>query len=122
MSNSVKQVLVVNLAANMGIGRLFSQAAHSSIMSLLQEGKWEGNTFTILNVDDTLKYWMKESFTKVVVKAWGEDQLRDLEKEASRNGIRTALFTEDDGQVTCLALGPDLSKNLDPLTKTLPLL
>jgi peptidyl-tRNA hydrolase len=99
-----------------------SQIAHASILSLLREGTWEGNTFTISNMDETLKYWMKESFTKIVVKAWGENQLRGLEREASRKGIRTALFTEDDGQVTCLALGPDLSKNLDPLTGALPLL
>ena len=121
MSN-IKQVLVVNLAANMGIGRLFSQAAHSSIMSLLQEGIWDGDNFVIPNADDTLRYWMQESFTKVVVKAWGEDQLRELEKEASRKGIRTALFIEDTGETTCLALGPALSKDLDPLTKSLPLL
>ena len=65
---------------------------------------------------------MKESFTKIVVKAWGEDQLKALEKQAISRGISSSIFTEDTGEMTCLALGPADSRDLDPITGKLFLL
>lgn len=118
-----KQVIAVNLAANMGIGRLCAQACHASILSLLNRGQWNAEGLQINTKEDSaLHYWMKESFTKVVVKVWGEEELLSLQDKAERLGISTALMIEDDGQKTALALGPCEPQLLDKVTKELTLL
>jgi len=124
MAAEVKMVVVVNMAAKMSIGRLAAQIAHAATLAILEAGKWtQDHTFYISTYDDpVLRYWMKENITKVVVKTWGEDQLHSLKAQAEAMDIRTALMVEDDGQVTALALGPDLSEKLDPLTGSLPLM
>ena len=124
MASDTKLVVVVNMAAKMSIGRLAAQIAHAATLAILEAGKWTpDHTFYVSTYDDpVLRYWMKENITKVVVKAWGEEQLAELKKQAEERDIRTALMIEDDGQVTALALGPDLSEALDPLTRELPLL
>ena len=123
MASEVKMVVVVNMAAKMSIGRLAAQIAHAATLAILEAGEWIDNTFQIItDGDPILRYWMQENITKVVVKTWGEDQLHSLKVQAEAMGIRTALMVEDDGQVTALALGPDLSEKLDPLTRELPLM
>ena len=123
MASEVKMVVVVNMAAKMSIGRLAAQIAHAATLAILEAGEWIDNTFQIItDGDPILRYWMRENITKVVVKTWGEDQLHSLKAQAEALGIRTALMVEDDGQVTALALGPDMSEKLDPMTKELPLM
>ena len=121
MSDIPKMVIVANMAASMSIGRLSAQIAHAAVLALLQIGTWEDNFFRIEAPYD-LQYWMKESFTKVVVKAWGEDALLALERQAKAANIKTALMVEDDGQITALALGPAPMSTLAPLTKDLILM
>jgi len=123
MASEVKMVVVANMAAKMSIGRLAAQVAHAATLAILEAGEWIDNTFQIITDGDPIfRYWMQENITKVVVKTWGAENLAELKKQAEERGIRTALMIEDDGQVTALALGPDLSEKLDPLTRELPLL
>lgn len=120
--NEPRMVIVVNMAVNMGIGRLAAQIAHAATMIVLEAGMWTGNKYT-MEADNDLAYWAKENrITKIVVKVWGEESLISLQKEADRAGIRTALMVEDDGQTTALALGPSASPELDKLTRHLPLM
>ena len=117
----VKQVIVLNMAVPMSIGRLAAQGAHASILAILNQGSWNKNTFTIQDASSELKYWMKESFTKVFVKAWGFDSLFKLNAKATALGI-SSVYMEEDGYTTALAIGPHLSSKIDEITKDLPLL
>ena len=119
-----RMVIAVNMAVNMGIGRLAAQIAHAATQLIIESGKWNSEgTFSLSTCDDPeLRYWMKESFTKIVVKVWGEDALRSLQEQADKAGLRTALMVEDDGQATALALGPSASADLDRLTRHLSLM
>ncbi len=117
----VKQVIVINMKVPMGIGRLAAQAAHASISAILNLGEYEDDSFKISNMNQRLKYWMKESFTKIVLKEWGEDRLLNLIKKATELDIPTAIM-KDDGHLTAIALGPDDSDVIDAVTEKLPLL
>jgi peptidyl-tRNA hydrolase, PTH2 family len=117
----VKQVLIVNMDTPMSIGRLFAQVAHASIQVFLNRGKWSDNNFQIDNVSESMKYWMKESFTKVICKAWGKDELQSLYDKAIEKGIPASII-EDDGFITAVGIGPDDSKNINPITRDLALL
>jgi len=117
----VKQVLIVNMDTPMSVGRLAAQACHASIQVFLNIGKWSENNFCINNVSDSMQYWMKESFTKVVCKVWGKEKLKELYEQAVSLKLPASII-EDDGYVTAVAIGPDDSKNINPLTRDLILL
>ena len=111
----VKQVIIVNMEASMGIGRLAAQIAHASIGALLKQGSYEDDTFKI-ETDRYTKHWMKDSFTKVVVKDWGNEALENLASRAEAMGLPFFLMNED-GWNTALAIGPAQNHKIDELTK-----
>lgn len=116
-----QQAIIVNLDSHMGLGRIVAQACHSSILSLLKKGEWDNNNFHITNVEEALEFWMKESFTKVTFRAWGNDHMLSLQKEAEGLGLSTALM-EEEGIITALSVGPDYADRIKPLTQNLRLL
>ena len=120
MADIVKQVIVVNMAVPMPIGRLMAQAAHASVLNILNRGTWNENNFTISTKDFALKWWMEEQFTKVVCKAWGKEQMLKLKEKAESLGIYVSVM-EEDTFITAMALGPAIIKDLE-FTKTLPLM
>lgn len=126
MSATHKQVIIVNMAANMPIGRLTAQACHASLLNILNRGEWKGSTFSVnAKHDPDLEYWMKEGFTKVVFKEWGEDRLMEILKYAQALGLQSSSMVEDDDgllTLTAIALGPAESSKLEPITKNLILL
>ena len=122
MQNSnPKQAIIVNMAVDYPLGRIVAQTCHASVLNILQQGTWDENEFRInTSGREELKYWLKEHFTKVVFKVWGEDQLLDIIAQAERKGIPYSVMVEDDGNKTAIALGP--SSRLDSITKSLKLL
>jgi len=117
-----KQVIILNMEADMGVGRLAAHAAHASIAVLLDMGEWtDHDAFEIGNIPHAMGRWMKEAFTKVVVKSWGNDTLRELHKQALAQELPTSLI-EEDGYVTAVAIGPADVRDVDPITRALPLL
>lgn len=120
MPDIVKQVIVVNMAVPMPIGRLMAQAAHASVLNILNRGTWSDHTFTIHTDDDALKWWMEEQFTKVVCKAWGKESMMKIKAKAEELGIYVSVM-EEDGFITAIALGPALVKDLE-FTKGLALM
>lgn len=134
----IKQVIIVRTDLNMRTGKKMAQAAHASmafITNRLQFGcpivGLEDNYITsgIGNFSSMEESWIKGSFTKIVVGAGSEQELRDLQKQAQEANIEAHLIT-DNGltefkgvpTVTALALGPDLAYKLDPITGHLKLL
>lgn len=121
----VKMAIIVNVGADMSIGRLAAQVAHAATLALLKAGTWN-ETNTEFKIDATgntaLQFWMQEHFTKVVLKTWGAEEMHRIEREAKALDIPTALMIEDDGQVTALALGPVKATRLASITPRLVLL
>lgn len=112
-----KQVLIIRKDLNMRRGKECSQCAHASMKVVLENME-----------HPDVKAWLSAAFTKVVVTADTEDQLRDLYNEAIDAGIVTAMIidsgkTEFNGvpTLTVLAIGPGLSEDIDKITGHLKL-
>ena len=120
----VKQVIAVRTDLDMPIGRIPAQVAHASIAVFLNMGEWEGNTFTIKDISNPVKHWMKESFTKVVVKVHSKEELEKLARKARDRGLLNVLISDNIGKTfhtMALAIGPATSEEIDPITKHLKL-
>lgn len=107
----IKQALIVNLKANMPVGRLSAQICHASELAMAHADV------------QPLKAEFPEEFspcTKVVLKGWGDDHLEALHAEAQSLGIPSVLWGED-GFKTALALGPFNKNPIDKVTSGLSL-
>jgi peptidyl-tRNA hydrolase, PTH2 family len=118
----VKQVIVVNTNVPMSVGRLAAQGAHASIAIFLDKGKWkDDSTFEIEDLTPDMRYWMDESFTKVVLQVHGKNKLLGLAETAKNSNLPVSVI-EDDGFTTAIAIGPCPNELVDPITRSLSLL
>jgi peptidyl-tRNA hydrolase len=117
----IKQVIVLNMETNMGIGRMAAQATHAAKMSILNRGYWEKDNFILEDEQDDFVYWAKECFTTVIVKVWGKDAMRKIRDHAKSCDIPTVTM-EEDGWETAMAVGPAHKDRLFPVTGHLQLL
>lgn len=114
--NGMKQVIVVRTDAGMSTGKMVAQGAHAAVGAVRNASS------------DVTEEWLSSGATKVVVKAKGEDDLQDLQRWASREGVPSYLVTDAGrtdvapGTVTALGLGPAEDAVLDKRTKDLPLM
>ena len=121
----VKQVIIARTDLDMSLGRIPAQVAHASIAVFLDMGKWDGDDFTLFEVPSDVKHWMKESFTKVVLKVHSEKELNDLEKKAKEYNLPFAMIEDDIGDdmhKMALAIGPADGYVIDMITGHLKLL
>lgn len=117
-SRSAKQVIVMRKDLNMRKGKMIAQGAHASGKVLLDSA-----------VDDAMKSWLENGVTKICVYVNSEQELRDIFKQARQAKLPSALIT-DSGHtefrgiptVTCCAIGPAWSEDVDKITGELPLL
>lgn len=132
--DSVKQVLVVRKDLNMRKGKMISQAAHASMLALLQtreNGKPLEGTLardSTIHLDEEAYLWLEGHYTKIAVGVDSETELLGLLAHARTLGLRCALV-KDRGQtelvpntITALAIGPGLSEKVDLVTGHLKLL
>lgn len=136
MSDKVKQVIIWRGdLKNVPKGRIAAQVAHASWLWMLRRLP---NVFWEMR-DSTPSYktcvfsraeleWLEESFIKVVLVAPNLPALQQIHIAAQHRGIESHLM-EDDGfiegeesTICALAIGPDLSSYIDPLTHHLRLL
>ena len=121
----VKQVIIARTDLDMSLGRIPAQVAHASISVFLKMGEWNGDNFKLHNVPDDIQHWMKESFTKIVLKVHSEKELNDLEEKAKEYNLPFAMISDDIGDEMhkmALAIGPADSYVLDGITGHLKLL
>jgi len=128
----VKQVIVVRKDLNMRKGKIAAQAAHASMKVLLDSciKSMDRRTYIMLaHPANPWYHWLNGLFTKVVVGCDSEDELLDLYREASGEGIPTALITDagktefhGEPTLTCIAIGPYYSEEIDEITGDLHLL
>lgn len=121
MPDEVKQVLVVNMAVPMTIGRLMAQVTHAAVLNVIDRGNWKDHTFTVDATNDpAYELWMAEQFTAVVCKAWGKEAMLKIKAQAEALGIHVSVM-EEDGFITAIGIGPASIKNLE-FTKGLALM
>jgi PTH2 family peptidyl-tRNA hydrolase len=129
-----KQIIVVRKDLNMRKGKLAAQVAHASMSFITRRfeffpSKYSGNYHQDIVVNDVEKEWLENSFTKICVSVDSEQELDEIYNKAKEAGLETHLIT-DNGKTefhgiptkTCVALGPDYSEKLDPITGHLKLL
>jgi PTH2 family peptidyl-tRNA hydrolase len=113
-------------------GKLIAQAAHASLGAILNYSNARITNsidqVTLLLDNPAVVVWLSGEFTKICVYVNSEYELLDIYNKALDNNINVKLITdigltEFGGKPTntCLALGPDYSTKLDPLTSHLSL-
>lgn len=125
MSNKVKQVIVMRHDLGMRKGKQIAQGAHASMSFITRRLQ---KHITPVWTKPELE-WMEGSFAKVCVRVNSEEELLDVYEKAKAAGLEVHLIT-DSGKTefhgvptnTCLAIGPDLSEKIDPITGELTLL
>jgi peptidyl-tRNA hydrolase, PTH2 family len=136
----VKQIIVMRKDLNMRKGKMAAQAAHASTLVILKKMKQErftspsGVEYTKLSMDVVAdevwdKWLLSATFKKIVVSVNSEQELLDIYQKALDNRLPAAIITdhgltEFDGvpTKTCIAIGPAMSEDIDPITRHLPLL
>jgi len=124
MADKVKQVIVMRKDLNMSKGKMVTQGAHASIAFLthLVRG-YNGESLLLSKVE---KEWVYGTFFKVCVGVNDEKELLDIGYNAVAKGLSVKYIEETGGfdkpTLTCLAIGPDYSSVIDPITKHLKLL
>ena len=109
---------------NLSKGRLVTQGAHASIAFL--------TNLVRAYPDDIIPFykceeqWINGTFYKVCLAAKDEKELLDIGYQAVILGLSVKYIEETTGfdkpTFTCLAIGPDYSSQIDPVTKHLKLL
>ena len=93
-----------------------------------EEKSWKINK-ELQNISQAEKDWFSGDFTKVCLYVNSEEELDDIYNKAKDAGLNVCEIidnglTEFHGvkTKTCLAIGPDLSDKIDPITGNLKLL
>lgn len=113
-----KLVVAVREDLDMSKGKMAVQVAHASVISALNCKKTNAKWF---------RNWYDEGQKKVVVKAADVEGLRELQGEATKLNIPTALIDDagltelPPGTTTCLGIGPAPNAVIDQVTGRLKL-
>jgi PTH2 family peptidyl-tRNA hydrolase len=118
MNSNLKQIIVIRRDLNMRKGKMVSQGAHASMKAVV-------DNFS----NPLVTEWLSGAFTKICVSVEDEDQLFEVYNKAKSSNVIVSMIT-DSGLTefngvptnTCIAVGPDFSHNLDPITGHLKLL
>lgn len=136
-----KMVIVMRKDLKMNKGKAVAQGAHAAVGAVIQAlygFRLEENDFRLdayaykvrkdAYVDSATKDWLAGEFTKITVVVDSLEALEEIEKKALDIGLNVCKIT-DNGHtcfngvptVTCLAIGPCYSSQVDPITKDLKL-
>lgn len=111
----MKQVIVVRSDIELGAGKLAAQVAHAAVSAADAADP------------DIRDGWLADGQMKVVLRAPTEAALVDLEREAVRRDLPTAMITDagrtelEPGTTTALGIGPARVAEIDAVTGDLPL-
>lgn len=110
-------------------GKYIAQGAHAALAAILNLGIFVEDEVVIYFKDkDALRDWIKGQFTKICVSVETEEELLEVYNKAKEKGLICSLITdaghtEFNGQptITCCAIGPAWSDELDEITGNLQL-
>ena len=128
-----KMVIVIRKDLNMRKGKMIAQAGHAVLGAFLNHfsvnetltGEYQYYTYD----NEILKNWINFYQTKICVYVNSENELLELYNQCIDNEIN-AYLVHDAGltefnntpTITCLAIGPDITDDIDAITGHLPLL
>lgn len=134
---SVKQVIVMRKDLKMRRGKEIAQGSHASMKWLvdrLEFKDWnqgdapEGHSWHEVVLRDTERDWVDGLFTKICLQVNSEEELMEIHDKAVAAGLVVCLITDSGATEfngvptkTCLAIGPDTSEKIDPITSHLKL-
>lgn len=125
MEDKIKQVIVARKDLKMRKGKLAAQVGHAVMYAI---ESWLTGTKTDEQLANYMT-WKYNGAPKIVVGADNEQTLTNILQECAEKEIPAFKVidegrTEFDGQstLTCIAIGPAPSSEIDPMTKLLPLL
>ena len=122
--DKVKQVIVMRKDLQLSKGQMVAQGSHASIAFLTDLIK-EYNGEPLL-LTEAQKEWVYGTFYKICLSVNSEKELLDIGYQAVILGLSVKYIEETTGfdkpTFTCLAIGPDYSSKIDPVTKHLKLL
>jgi PTH2 family peptidyl-tRNA hydrolase len=113
-----KLVIVVRRDLDMSAGKMGAQVGHAAVTCAL---------FAEKKCDDWFDPWLREGQKKVVLRAEGVAELRELERKARSLRLPTALIEDagmtelPPGTATVLGIGPGPAHIVDKVTGSLPL-
>lgn len=121
---SVKQMIVIRKDLKMRRGKEIAQGSHASMafMSSRVARIPVRAPFTSVQYE-----WMRGDFAKITVQVDSEEELLDVYVKAMEAGLEAHLITdrgltEFSGHTnTAVAIGPDYSEKIDPITGDLKL-
>ena len=121
----IKQVIIMRTDLNMRKGKMVAQGSHASMKVFFDKMQFHPvlGGFTSQMIE-----WAEGSFAKIVVGVNSLEELLELERKAKESKIPCALITDlgktefKEPTITCLAIGPDESEKIDPITGSLKLL
>ena len=114
-----KMAVVVVRSLRMGPGKMAAQVGHACVSAALRAREHDPGTF---------RRWLDEGQMKVVLRVDSQKELYPLKMHAQDLGVTTALITDaghtqlEPGTVTCLAIGPAQSTQIDEVVGKLKLL
>jgi PTH2 family peptidyl-tRNA hydrolase len=114
-----KQVLVFRSDLKLSKGKIAVQAGHAAVTAAQETRKRHR---------DWWKEWLFEGQRKIAVKVKDETQLLEVEEQAKKLDLPSALIVDKGltevppGTITCLGIGPIPAEKVDNLTGKLPLL
>jgi PTH2 family peptidyl-tRNA hydrolase len=128
-NDRIKQTIIIRKDLNMSKGKMVTQGAHASIAFLtnkMKDNLSNPEALWWVNLSQAEKEWVYGTFFKVCVGVDSEKELLDIGYNAVMLGLSVKYIEETTGfdkpTVTCLAIGPDYSSKIDPVTKHLKLL
>ena len=124
MNDKVKQVIVMRKDLQLSKGQMVAQGSHASIAFLTDLIKeYNGEP---LSLTEAQKESVYGTFYKICLSVNSEKELLDIGYQAVILGLSVKYIEETTGfdkpTFTCLAIGPDYSSKIDPVTKHLKLL
>ena len=122
--DKVKQTIIIRKDLQLSKGQMVAQGSHASIAFLTDLIKeYNGEP---LSLTDAQKEWIYGTFYKVCLSVDSEKELLDIGCHAVLIGLSVKYIEETTGfdkpTITCIAIGPDYSSKIDPITKHLKLL
>lgn len=134
--DTIKQVIVVRKDLKMQRGKEIAQGSHASMAFMAERLRFEG--YEGGNDDDGLgtgvftptevEWLYNGRFTKITLQVNSLKELDDVYTAATRAGLEVHTITDSGLTVfhgvptkTCLAIGPDYSSKIDPITANLKL-
>ena len=112
-------------------GKLASQVAHASMAFLsnkIRQAMTDDSKSVRLEFSEAEAIWIRGRFTKIILAASSEEELRTLHRQFEEKSIPAVLIVDDgttvfDGKptATCLGVGPAYADEIDPIAGHLKL-